>query len=163
MNKAIKILLVILTLLVVAVVVALGVFGGKSNMISEKEAAKYKSAAKAASVLTILQGLKFQVDTFYIEQGGLPDNLSDMGMSDDSMGKIRFVDKIMVEGGVIFADVNSEFGKDSVISFRPEKIMGGATLQWSCETNIKFDKLDYCIYNMDMSNPFAIEMQEQEQ
>ena len=159
MNKTIKILIAILALLVVIVVIALGAFGEKSNMISEKEVAKYKSAAKAASVLTVLQGLKAQIGAVYVEQMKLPESLSSMGMSEESMGKIRYIDKILVKDGSIFADVKSEFGKGSIISLIPKKIMDGAALQWSCETNIQLQNMDYCVYNINMKSPFAIEGQ----
>ena len=164
MNKLIQLLIAVFLLLLITV---LGLYLYENFIQKQPEKtsettgiidqtlnyANYTRASKFTAIISTMSLLKPQVTMAYMEKGQWPARLDDIGLKDDDLLGEKFIDRIVLKDGVIFADIASEFGQDATVSLRPKESMGGATIKWICQTNVELKQVNYCTYDRYLEFP----------
>lgn len=115
--------------------------------------ANYTKASKFSAVVATLSILKPEVSMFYMESGRWPERLVDLGYNPDDLMEERYIDKIAMQDGEIFADITSDFGQGAVVSLKPRESMGGASINWLCQTNVDLKQVKFCTYDRYLEYP----------
>lgn len=115
--------------------------------------ANYTRASKFTAIISTLSLLKPQVSMAYMENGRWPEQLEDIGLSEADLVDEKYIDRIVLKDGKIYADASAEFGQGATVILRPKESMGGATIKWICQTNIALNQVNYCSYDRNLVYP----------
>ncbi len=168
MNKALKVLIAIVLILVIALLTKHLLrpitptadlkpdADNSSNVIArEPNLGIYAQSAKLSSVLSTLTLIKTISTEFYLSEGRWPNQLSDLGMTREQVRAEPFIDDMDVRDGAIYADLSSNFGDGATIRLAAKEALGGAQINWVCEMNFELRGFRHCAFTQQVRFPTA--------
>ncbi len=107
---------------------------------------------KLASAISSLSYIKMSVVEYYSSSGNWPKELSDIGFDSGGMNS-GTIDSVKIgANGDFAAELNDTLGDKKLIVFKPESVLGGSAIEWSCYANFTEKVLSFAGHSICKSS-----------
>ena len=97
----------------------------------------YVQKANLASAITMVMPIKLQIMEYYQSMGEWPSSFDQLGLKQSDMSDGNLLDHVKLgKNGEMVLALSRKFGDKKYFSLRPELIMGGMNVKWTCKTNM---------------------------
>ncbi len=107
---------------------------------------------KLASAISSLSYIKISVVEYYSSSGNWPKELSDIGFDSDGMNSGTINSVKIGANGDFAAELNDTLGDKKLIVFKPESVLGGSAIEWSCYANFTEKVLSFAGHSICKSS-----------
>lgn len=97
----------------------------------------YVQKASLASALNLVMPVKIQLLEYYQSMGAWPTSFDQLGLKQADMRDGDLLEQLKLgKNGEMILNLGQKFGDKKYLSLKPETIMGGMNIKWTCKTNM---------------------------
>ena len=79
--------------------------------------------------------------------GAFPKDFQSIGVEPEDMKtSSHFSDLLLGESGTLYIKGNKKIGVNSIIRLKPISTLGGVSLEWQCDINVRLSTIPFCEY-----------------